>query len=349
MVNSRQSGCRARGDVVLTLFGLFGVLMAGVAADVVLAPDGRSAEDGPEADGQGERLTTDDSFLDEVATLDGLPLSDDIPDPMDDDLDLVGTDAGEVMSGGQGHDQISGLEGADLIDARGGDDLVDAGAGGDAVQAGDGDDTVTGGKGDDSIYGQAGEDLLLGDAGDDWLAGHEGADTLAGAAGDDALIGGEGDDSLDGGAGRDWLAGGMGHDTLAGGAGADVIDGNAGDDRLSGLAGKGDDFATDYLNGGAGDDTLVLGSGDHASGGDGEDDFVLHDWLTEGGVAHISDYDVSRDQLIVMYDPVAHPDPALTLEVTEDGRETTVLLNGSPVATVQGSAVLLKDIVLTAA
>jgi Ca2+-binding RTX toxin-like protein len=174
-----------------------------------------------------------------------------------------------------------------------------------------------------------------------------GDDTLAGGAGDDVLLGGAGHDSLAGGEGEDWLAGGDEDDVLSGGAGADTMDGNAGDDWLSGLNGPVDDLDEDFLNGGDGSDTLILGAGDHAHGGDGQDEFVLYE--TYGGVAHVADYDAAMDTLVVVYDPAIHPDPILSLEVSPDGNESMLLLDGAPVATVRGDIVDLADIDLRAA
>ena len=337
---------------VLTILGLFGVLMAGVAADAVMSVQTKP-EDDDDAGVQDphDRADTDTNLLDDPAgpNTDGFVLSDDTPDPQPEDSTLTGSDTGEVLSGGLGQDQITGLGGQDLIDGRAGSDTIDAGAGDDAVWGGDGNDAVDGGTGHDTIEGQAGDDLIQGGTGNDSLSGHVGTDSLVGGAGDDSLLGGEGNDQLDSGEGNDWLAGGYGDDRLSGGTGSDTLDGGAGSDWLSGLHGDIEDFDADFLNGGTGNDTLALGAGDHASGGEGDDDFILHDWLNEGGVAHISDYDADRDQLIVMYDPAAHPDPALTLETTEDGQQSTILLNGNPVATIQGSAVRLDDIRLTAA
>jgi len=176
-----------------------------------------------------------------------------------------------------------------------------------------------------------------------------GDDTLCGGAGNDTLLGGAGNDSLDGDEGENWLAGGFGDDILMGGAGSDTIDGNAGDDWLSGLADGMDDANVDFLNGGSGNDTLVLGSGDHAFGDVGEDEFVIHDWLKEGGVANVTDYDAALDKLVVVYDPEVHPDPILSLEVTPDGSQCTLLLDGVPLATVRGDIVDLADIDLRAA
>lgn len=338
---------------VLTILGLFGVLMAGVAADAVMSPNAKPANDDedPKTDDQEDTSSAGENLLDDTlpANSDGFAVSDDIPVEQPEDLALGGTDAAEVLSGGLGHDQITGQAGADLIDGRAGDDQIDAGTGNDAVWGGDGNDTIDGGTGDDTIEGQVGNDLILGGEGNDHLSGHVGDDSLDGGIGADSLLGGEGSDRLDGDEGADWLAGGYGDDRLSGGEGSDTLDGGAGNDWLSGLNGDIDDFDMDFLNGGAGNDTMVIGAGDHASGGEGDDDFILQDWLTEGGVAHISDYDADRDQLIVMYDPAAHPDPALTLETTEDGSQSTILLDGAPVATIQGSAVRLDDIRLSAA
>ena len=350
---------------MLMFLGLFGVLVAGVAADALLSLNDRSDDADEDADfpddGEGQTggpgLLNDDpapegNTADGNASPDsgdGFALSDDLPRPDPAALDIRGSDAGEVLSGGLADDQIYGQGGNDLIDGRASDDMIDAGSGDDAVWAGEGNDTVYGGAGRDTLDGQTGDDLLIGGEGNDSLSGASGHDVLYGDAGADTVLGGEGNDLLFGGDGADWLAGGYGNDMLAGGAGGDILDGGAGDDWLSGLDGDADDLATDYLNGGAGNDTLVLGAGDHASGGEGEDDFVLKDWLTEGGVAHISDYEADRDQLIIMYDPIAHPDPVLSLEMSADGARSTILLDGAPVATVQGSPVQLADIRLNAA
>jgi Ca2+-binding RTX toxin-like protein len=348
VVNGRDQA-RIGGVAMLALLGLFGILAAGVAADAILSTSTDAENDDSPPDPQANDTAGDPAAAgDLLDQYDGFQQTDDLPDPEPQPLVITGSDQDDLLSGGQAGDAIEGGDGADLIDGRRGADDIDAGAGNDGVWAGDGDDTVAGGAGKDTIEGQGGHDLLAGGDGDDALSGHEGADSLAGDAGNDTLFGGGDADRLDGGSGDDWLAGGTGADSLAGGEGSDILDGNQGDDWLSGLAGDIDDFDEDFLNGGEGNDTLVLGAGDHASGGEGEDDFVLHDWLTEGGVAHISDYDADRDQLIIMYDPVAHPDPALTLELSPNG-QSTILLDGAPVATIMGSPVDLAVVRLTAA
>ena len=96
------------------------------------------------------------------------------------------------------------------------------------------------------------------------------------------------------------IHGGDGNDLLQGGAGSDTLDGNDGDDSLSGLFPEGDDTAVDFLNGGDGDDTLTLGAGDLGTGGAGADDFILSQWLGEGGFATIADYQAGEYQIEVV-------------------------------------------------
>lgn len=153
---------------------------------------------------------------------------------------------------------------------------------------------------------------------------------------------------LAGGIGNDWLSGGAGDDRLEGGAGSDVLDGGFGDDWLSGLKGPVDDLVADYLRGGAGNDHLQLGAGDHGFGDAGKDEFVFQNWMREGDVAQISDSDAALDKIIVVYDPATHPEPVLTLMPDGTGG-TTLLLDGVPVALVQGGPLALGDVGLSAA
>lgn len=75
-----------------------------------------------------------------------------------------------------------------------------------------GRDELTGGGGDDKLFGRAGSDQLLGLGGDDVIRGGKGVDRLFGGEGDDRLSGGLNSDLLDGGAGDDVLIGGWGKD-----------------------------------------------------------------------------------------------------------------------------------------
>jgi Ca2+-binding RTX toxin-like protein len=312
-----------QGDYsVLALLGLFGVFAAGIAADAILS----TREPEPEDDDGGHQ--DDDGRDFPNVDLLGEPLAEDpLPSagphaPHDAGLRVTGTEEGDILAGGDLGDRILAKDGDDLVDARAGDDVIEAGAGDDAVWAGTGDDSLYGGVGNDSLQGQDGDDLVLGGAGSDELSGQMGDDTLRG---------------------------GEGNDTLAGGSGSDTLDGNAGDDRLSGLVGQDEDSHVDFLNGGTGNDTMIPGSGDHAYGDAGADEFIIHDWLRQGGVAHVTDYDATLDRLVVVYDPAVHPDPILTLEVTPDGSESTLLLDGLPMATIRGDIVDLAEIDLRAA
>jgi Ca2+-binding RTX toxin-like protein len=93
--------------------------------------------------------------------------------------DVIGTSAGETLSG---------TPGADIICAFGGND---------------------------ALIGRGGNDLLLAGRGADVLSGGKGADSLQGALGRDGLFGGRGNDHLNGGAGVDSCVGGPGSDTFA--------------------------------------------------------------------------------------------------------------------------------------
>ncbi|MFZ1480220.1 MAG: calcium-binding protein, partial [Paracoccaceae bacterium] len=93
-----------------------------------------------------------------------------------------------------------------------------------------------------------------------------------------------------------------------------------------------------FLNGGDGDDTLTLGAGDHGTGGAGADDFILSQWLGEGGFATIADYQAGEDQIVVVYDPATHADPELTLAPVDGTSDVTILLDGAPVGLVTGGA-----------
>ncbi len=372
---------------MLTLLTVFGVFAAGIAAEAIFSdrdedtdsdaghepqvepasePDSGGLLDeidiiGAGSNGPALAIRDDEDWQQDNTTIEpeaepaanhydnAYPVSDDVEDPLPEEVRLSGSYKADILSGSNANDVIDGWGGNDLIDGRDGDDLIRSGRGDDAVWGGGGADTILGGEGADSLNGQDGDDLLKGGAGADLLTGHSGEDVLNGGGGADTLLGGLGNDVVAGGEGDDWLSGGEGGDRLSGGDGSDIIDGNAGNDWLSGLVGNADDFDEDFLNGGVGNDRLVLGSSDNAYGDDGEDKFVLHDWLAEGEVAHVSDYDSSQDKLIVVYDPAVHPDPSLTVEVNDDGTESTLLLDGTPLATVRGDPVDIADIAVRAA
>ena len=213
---------------MLALLGVFGVMMAGLAADALLS--NRPAEEEPDDPVlDEEEVPSEGNLLDDFEADQTIPTSDDLADPTDASRQSEG---GGLLDGGDSSDEIRGEDSHDQINARGGDDWVSAEAGNDMVWAGAGDDTVQGGDGNDTLHGDRGADSLMGGAGRDSLAGCEDDDSLGGGAGNDSLNGGEGDDWLDGEDDADWLVGGLGSDTLFGGRGVDEVDGGAGEDEF---------------------------------------------------------------------------------------------------------------------
>ncbi|MES9948135.1 MAG: calcium-binding protein, partial [Candidatus Thiodiazotropha sp.] len=114
-------------------------------------------------------------------------------------MTLDGTDAVDLLTGGEGNDLLRGY-GAN-------DELIGLG----------GRDTLYGGDGNDQLQGGNASDTLRGDAGDDTLEGGADNDYLYGGSGNDHLTGGLGDDALNGEAGNDiyYFAPGFGQDTIS--------------------------------------------------------------------------------------------------------------------------------------
>ncbi|NYZ24288.1 tandem-95 repeat protein, partial [Azospirillum oleiclasticum] len=161
-------------------------------------------------------------------------------------------------------------------------DLVSGGDGDDEIRTGGGNDVVYGDEGNDRIFGGFGDDRLYGGVGNDDLWGNGGNDTLSGDAGDDTLRGFDGNDTLAGGDGNDTLYGEAHNDTLDGGAGDDTLIGDTGNDRLDGGAGS-----LDRLDGGAGSDELVDADGvQEALGGSGSDSITVT-FTSDGGRADL--------------------------------------------------------------
>ncbi|MEP3676422.1 calcium-binding protein [Sulfitobacter sp.] len=256
---------------------------------------------------------------------------------------ISGTDDADVLTGTDGHDEIRGLDGADSLEGGEGDDRL----------VGDeGDDTLTGNAGDDTLHGLDGADLLFGDDGDDNFFGHNADDRLFGEAGDDALQGSAGEDWLEGGEGDDTLQGGLDNDTLIGGNGADVLFGGWGNDVLSGLSpeqGGSDADDGDFLNGGGGDDTIFTGSSDIVTAGEGADQIVLGDWITPGNTAEIVDFTATDDNIVLIWDDsdLDTEEPFVTLATDpESPEQTLILMDGTVIASVNGTDIQADDIAL---
>lgn len=225
---------------------------------------------------------------------------------------LIGSEAGDRLTGDRGANSLGGGGGADLLDGQGGHDRLDGGSGDDTLIGGSGHDTLIGGSGADwAVYeGRPavrldlrltvaqntvghGSDLLVGIEhlatgwGNDTLIGNAGANIILSGTGNDRVAGDGGADTLRASRGRDWLEGGAGADALLGEEDDDTLWGGSEDDRLWGGAGHdlldggtgqdalwGED-GNDTLRGGDGADTLAGGAGDDLGDGGTGDDLLL--------------------------------------------------------------------------
>ena len=357
---------------MLGLFGLFGALLAGLVADSMFGGPTGKADDheedtppdttaSPDQTEGGNLLDWVTNDIDPAADMSGVtrngpdavdfvPTSTDAVYLADVDVSLLGGASSDMLNGFGGNDTLIGGDGNDHLAGQAGNDFIQGGAGTDVAHGGVGADTLQGGAGDDLLAGEDGDDKLVGGAGADTLLGHEGADRLYGGAGADTLMAGGGDDSVIGGEGDDWVAGGLGDDHLTGDAGQDTVDGGAGNDALDGRELLNAFPEMDFLNGGDGNDTLTLGAGDYATGGEGADWFELTDLAAGDPIANIADYNGDEDRLVVVFDPALHPDPQLSLELNANTDDMVVLLDGVPLAMVQGGAgMTLDDVLLTPA
>ena len=217
---------------------------------------------------------------------------------------FAGTNAGDVVHGGEGNDILKGAAGNDRIFGDGGNDQVAGEAGNDAVDGGAGDDQLEfggdemvagAGVGADDIRGGPGFDRLsyldhgsavrvsLDDRAGDGTAGegdnaHGDIEVLVGSTLNDVLTGNDGPQQLFGNAGNDRVDGLGGDDIVNGGTGDDELFGGGGMDRIEGSAGE------DYLEGGAGEDLFegdnvcsaepCTGGSDFVQARDGEADTV---------------------------------------------------------------------------
>ena len=175
---------------------------------------------------------------------------------------IAGSRHDDVLTGGDGVNQLEGHEGNDVLEGGGGGDRLLGGSGEDIASYEHSDAAVTvrlhaltarGGDAEDDSFGNlvnvnyidregfaqvgpvADIEHLRGSAHADTLAGDSRANRLEGGPGDDRLYGGPGggDDVLMGGSGNDALYGGIGDDVLQGGRGADTLRGGNGLDTAS--------------------------------------------------------------------------------------------------------------------
>jgi Ca2+-binding RTX toxin-like protein len=198
---------------------------------------------------------------------------------------VLGTDASDLIIGGNGVDDVNAGGGNDNVQAKGGDDFVCGSADKDTIDAGTGADKVWGGSGDDLVYGSDGADHLYGNDGKDTIYGGNDADIIEGNASDDTLFGGDANDTIIGGTRE--IGDPDGSDTISGDTGNDLLIGDNGEadpsDDVNGkrvgavfdLDGTHPSYgAADLIYGSTGEDSAYGGLGnDVVSGGD-DDDYI---------------------------------------------------------------------------
>lgn len=209
----------------------------------------------------------------------------------------------DVISGGEGNDDLYGMRGNDTVSGDEGNDRIWGNTGNDELDGGAGNDDVRGGSGDDVVKGGSGDDVVIGNTGNDVVAGGDGNDALSGNSGDDVLLDGDGNDKADGGSGNDTFVAGAGDDYYNGGSGFDTLDyswsrtainadlskhtiqGHGNDEvwSVEKLIGtrlddtiKGDKRDNDIDGGGGNDVIRSLGGADTMTGGEGNDTFVWY-------------------------------------------------------------------------
>jgi Ca2+-binding RTX toxin-like protein len=180
---------------------------------------------------------------------------------------LIGSTAGDTMTGDNNANRLEGIAGNDTLNGGGGNDVLIGGAGADWLNGGDGIDTA------DYSYSSTGIviDMLNGTRDGVYVIantdGNAQGDRLRaiehfiGSSGNDTITTGETHDRLEGGAGNDVLSSGRGLDVLLGGAGNDVLSSGRGADLMTGGAGH-DIFVLDLASGGAKDAVTDFAKGD---------------------------------------------------------------------------------------
>ncbi len=180
---------------------------------------------------------------------------------------VVGTEAGDTLTGDAGGNVLRGQAGPDRLTGDEGNDTLDGGSGNDVLVEGGTPtaidvldaDALLGGPGADTVSypGAAAVRIDLDDVSDDGRTGEgdnvrSDVEAVGGGEGRDTLIGDADPNTLVGNGNVDILKGGGGADLLGGAAGDDLIDGETGDDRLFGGSGF------DVLAGGEGTDTCFV-------------------------------------------------------------------------------------------
>ena len=222
---------------------------------------------------------------------------------------IVNLGAGTASGTSIGNDTIVGVE--DVIGSSAGDEITGSGVA-NQVFGRDGNDVLNGGGGMDTLSGNDGNDTLDGGADDDTLYGGDGSDTLTGGAGADMMFGGiftdffffDSADTLDGGSGQDYAyaegSAGIIIDMTT--TSIEVVEGTAQGDTI-GASMTAENLAA---RGFGGNDVIELSNGDDlADGGEGNDDIAAgngNDFVIGGLGADILEGQGGVDRFIYQSD-----------------------------------------------
>ena len=245
-------------------------------------------------------------------------------------LNLIGNNVANTITGGAGNDKIVGGVGNDTMIGGKGDDVYYSDSSNDSIieKANKGSDTI---KVESNFYSDSKYYTLANEIENLDLSGLASisfstevnnqkeskfivngnlldniitTSSTCGAsmqifasAGNDSVYGGNSNDYIDGGSGNDLLRGGGGNDVLLGVSGNDKLYGEDGDDILKGGAGK------DFIDGGKGNDTLTGGAGNNVyffDKGDGND---LITATNKGDIIKINNADgITKNDLLFYTD-----------------------------------------------
>jgi T5SS/PEP-CTERM-associated repeat protein len=256
---------------------------------------------------------------------------------------IVFVAAGNVVDA-NGTDTVIGSSGAETVNASGpralvysaAGNVVDAG-GADTIVAGSGAETVNvSGAGALVFAGNA--DLSVGSLGtaSTIVGGSQGL-TLFGAAGGGAIFGGAGVNQLTTGTGPTTLVGGHGGDELtASNAAQDLLVAGGGNETLNAAQATGDvtmfaGAGSDSLQGGAGTSLMIAGSGAATlTGGTGTNQFAFIDG-SAGGSDVVSNFDPSRDTVVLFGYPAGEGAHALAHGHVQGGSLILSLSDGTSI------------------
>lgn len=227
---------------------------------------------------------------------------------------------------------ILGLLGLAFVFGLGGDDSDESDENdNNYMPFGDGDEVSAGTDADDGMYMGAGDDRASGGLGDDKIFFGDGQDetVVLGPNGEFDTAGMEGDDFIRGGEGRDILVDALGSNTIYG---------DTGYDRMNAIDADGDEGTADRMYGGFGEDVMFADNGDVLTGGAQDDRF--HVSVTEDMDPVIVTDFTQGDTLFLRDGNGFQVLERITTQVSENGEDTDVLLDGTVVAVLQGVTAL---------